>query len=196
LLTEALHRINPGNQYLNLDLSVNMASLAKGTAPTIVGDVQKMPLANASVDVVIYRQVLHYCAELGVALAEARRVLRHEGRLLIGQFVPLNRAEQIWMEPLLALRQPLRKNYFTIEQWSDALAGAGFTLLRSTRIGIKESLDSWLMRYDVAKPNEYAIRRAFNQRDRRMQYPKVWRVGQRVYFRNWFALFVCAKTCC
>ena len=192
LLTEALRTTNPNHTYVNLDLSLSMARYARVAGPTIVGDLHKMPVRSGTMDVLILRQVLHYCSPLAAVLGEARRVLRRDGRLLIGQFVPANRAEQGWMDPILAIRQPLRTNYFSIEDWTDTLAKAGFKLVRSTRIGVKESLNSWLRRYPILLEDEAAVRRAFEQRDRRLRYPQIWSRGCEIFFKNWFALLVFA----
>jgi ArsR family transcriptional regulator len=52
------------------------------------GDLFSLPLETASADVVCLHQVLHYLAEPGAAVAEAARVLKTGGRLLISDFAP------------------------------------------------------------------------------------------------------------
>ncbi|MEE8272620.1 MAG: metalloregulator ArsR/SmtB family transcription factor [Alphaproteobacteria bacterium] len=52
------------------------------------GDVYQLPLPGASFDVAVIHQVLHYLEDPADALAEAARVLRPGGRLLIADFAP------------------------------------------------------------------------------------------------------------
>ena len=52
------------------------------------GDMYALPLADASADVVILHQVLHYAQAPGHAIAEAGRLLDRGGRLLIVDFAP------------------------------------------------------------------------------------------------------------
>ena len=52
-----------------------------------------LPLADGSADSVIIHQVLHYAQQPGAAIAEAARVLRPGGRLLVVDFAPHEREE-------------------------------------------------------------------------------------------------------
>src|SRR5674476_480137 len=52
------------------------------------GDLYDLPLANASFDVVILHQVLHFLDDGARAIKEAARVLRPGGRLLVVDFAP------------------------------------------------------------------------------------------------------------
>lgn len=47
------------------------------------GDLERLPLADASADVALLSQALHHAADPAAALSEAFRVLRPDGRLLI-----------------------------------------------------------------------------------------------------------------
>jgi ubiquinone/menaquinone biosynthesis C-methylase UbiE len=51
-------------------------------------DMYQLPLASASFDAVVIHQVLHYAERPGAVIAEAGRVLRPEGRLVIVDFAP------------------------------------------------------------------------------------------------------------
>jgi ArsR family transcriptional regulator len=52
------------------------------------GDVYQLPLAGDSFDAAIFHQVLHYADRPSLAIAEAARVLRPQGRLVIVDFAP------------------------------------------------------------------------------------------------------------
>lgn len=52
------------------------------------GDMYELPFGDASQDAVIFHQVLHYAEEPEAAIAEAARVLRPGGRLVVIDFAP------------------------------------------------------------------------------------------------------------
>ena len=57
------------------------------------GDMNALPLGEASVDSIILHQVLHYAQQPGSAIAEAARVLAPGGQLLVIDFAQHDRAE-------------------------------------------------------------------------------------------------------
>jgi len=81
---------------LGLDLSVDMLALARarldraGLKHCSVrhGDIYDLALPRDSFDVVIIHQVLHFLDDSARAIAEAARVLRPGGRLLVVDFAP------------------------------------------------------------------------------------------------------------
>ena len=81
---------------LGLDLSLDMLALARnrldraGLRHCSVrhGDIYDLALPRDSFDVVLIHQVLHFLDDGGRAIAEAARVLRPGGRLLVTDFAP------------------------------------------------------------------------------------------------------------
>ncbi len=81
---------------LGIDQSREMLAVARvnleraGLANTIVrlGDMYQLPLADASFDAVVIHQVLHYADRPAEAIAEAARVLRPNGILVVVDFAP------------------------------------------------------------------------------------------------------------
>ena len=57
------------------------------------GDILSLPLHSGSADLIILHQVLHFLDDPSAALAEAARVLKPGGRLLIADFAPHEREE-------------------------------------------------------------------------------------------------------
>ncbi len=66
-----------------------------------VGDITRLPLRDASVDVALLSQTLHHAEEPAAALAEAARVLRPDGRLLV---LDLREHSQAWVTTRLGDR--------------------------------------------------------------------------------------------
>lgn len=73
-----------------LDPSMPMLAVAgaRGVRNRVSGTAERLPLPDASVDVVTMGYALRHVADLGVAFAEFARVLRPGGRLLILEMVP------------------------------------------------------------------------------------------------------------
>ncbi|QJQ33492.1 metalloregulator ArsR/SmtB family transcription factor [Sphingomonas lacunae] len=76
-------------------LRIARTNLAAQSLPVelVQGDFMALPLADASVDSIIMHQVLHYASMPDLAIAEAARVLRGSGHLLIADFAPHDREE-------------------------------------------------------------------------------------------------------
>ncbi len=83
-------------QALGIDQSREMLAVARvnleraGSANGMVrlGDMYQLPLPDASFDAVVIHQVLHYADRPGAAIAEAARVLRPKGVLVVVDFAP------------------------------------------------------------------------------------------------------------
>jgi ArsR family transcriptional regulator len=81
---------------LGIDLSREMLALARANLERAGrrncrvrhGDMYKLPVPSASFDAVAIHQVLHYADDTAAAIAEAARVLRQGGRLVIVDFAP------------------------------------------------------------------------------------------------------------
>ena len=87
---------------LGVDASREMLTLARarlaerglaGRCAVRQADMYRLPFEDESFDVVALQMVLHYAEEPGAALAEAARVLRPDGRLLIVDLGPHGRAD-------------------------------------------------------------------------------------------------------
>lgn len=83
------------------------------------GDLYQLPFPGASFDIAVIHQVLHYLEDPAEALAEAARVLRPGGTLLIADFAP---------HEVAGLREEHAHRWlgFSDEQVADWLRGCGF----------------------------------------------------------------------
>jgi SAM-dependent methyltransferase len=95
-LTEA------GARVIGVDLSVGMLAGVSDPAPLVAADSQSLPLADASLDIVMMMHMLYHVPDPARALAEAARVLRRSGRLLVATNGRRHLAEmnELWL-PLL-----------------------------------------------------------------------------------------------
>jgi ubiquinone/menaquinone biosynthesis C-methylase UbiE len=67
-------------------VNLERAGLANGSVR--LGDMYQLPLPDACVDAIVIHQVLHYAERPSDAIAEAARVLRPEGVLIVVDFAP------------------------------------------------------------------------------------------------------------
>ena len=104
------------------------------------GDMYALPLADASADVVILHQVLHFAHAPAHAIAEAARLLSPDGRLLIVDFAPHEREE-------LRERDAHARLGFADPAMSAWLEGAGLASERSQHLaGGELTVSLWLAR--------------------------------------------------
>jgi len=93
-MLELLHPLY--SKAIGIDASASMLAVARANldragisnAQVRLGDIYNLPLPRDSFDVVTVHQVLHFLDDPERALAEAARVLRPGGRLLIVDFAP------------------------------------------------------------------------------------------------------------
>jgi arsenite methyltransferase len=86
LAEEMAAEVGPEGRVCGVDPSESMLAIARGRATGVeyaAGDAVALPYADEAFDAVIATQVYEYVPDMPAALAEARRVLRLGGRLLI-----------------------------------------------------------------------------------------------------------------
>jgi SAM-dependent methyltransferase len=97
--------VHAGARVVAIDLSAGMLGcLVAQPTGSVVADAQAMPVATASLEVVLAMHMLYHVPEPGRAVREAARVLRPEGKLVaaIGGPRHLVEATELWNELLVA----------------------------------------------------------------------------------------------
>jgi SAM-dependent methyltransferase len=120
-----------GRRVVGLDLSGGMAALAAARLDgAVVGDLRALPLAPASVGgVVAFYSLIHLRrSELAPALAEAARVTRPGGGLLVAVHEGTG---ELTGDEFLGERVPFIASLFTAAELTAAVTTAGFTVVRA-----------------------------------------------------------------
>lgn len=84
-LAAGLRRARPDLVVIGADLSAGMLgrAVAAGAWPLVQADATCLPVADASIDIVVGRGVLHHLPDVAAALAEWRRVVRPGGAVVL-----------------------------------------------------------------------------------------------------------------
>lgn len=115
----------PAARVLALDLVPEMLGAAPQDWERACADAAQLPLADQSVDLVVAGMLLHWCADADRVLAEARRVLRFPGLLLLSTLGPdsLRELRAAWAE---VDRHTHTLAFPDMHNLGDALVRAGF----------------------------------------------------------------------
>jgi 2-polyprenyl-6-hydroxyphenyl methylase/3-demethylubiquinone-9 3-methyltransferase len=144
----APHVAAKGHRHVGLDLSATALPQARahGVVP-VRGDVQRLPFADAVADVVVAGEVLEHVTDLPATVAEACRVLRPGGTLVVdtiadtwwGRFSAVTVGERVPAGPPKRLHDPA---LFVDREELRALAAAGGVVLELT--GLRPSARDYL----------------------------------------------------
>jgi len=118
----AARRVGPAGRVIGVDMTPEMiqrarANAEKGSFPQVefrLGEIEALPVADGTVDVIISNCVLNLSPERDRVLAEAARVLRPGGRLVVSDMVserPIPRIVQGSLDAIAACLPTPRATY-------------------------------------------------------------------------------------
>lgn len=151
---------------VGLDLTPQMLPLAAGLAAErgaanvtfTVGDVDDLPFADETFDVVTCRIAPHHFPAIDRFITEAARVLRPGGLLAVvdnvvpgsrlrGKKAGRQRQAGDYVNAFEKLRDPSHVRCLSYEEWLDALAAAGLTVEAQETLDKRLTFETWAARH-------------------------------------------------
>jgi SAM-dependent methyltransferase len=151
---------------VGLDLTPQMLPPARqlaherGVLNTVftVGDVDDLPFADASFDVVTCRIAPHHFSDIGRFIGEAARVARPAGLLAIvdnivpgsrlrGKNADQQRAAGAYINTFEKLRDPSHNRCLSLEEWLDTLAAAKLVVEACETLDKRLTFETWAARH-------------------------------------------------
>ena len=125
-------------------------------------DVTALPFADATFDVVTSRYSAHHYADPGQAVAEAARVLRPGGRLLLADtMAPEDPALDTFYNAVELLRDRSHVRNWRRSEWTAMMRSAGFTVALVHEMPIELDGDDWVRRIGTSPERTAAIKTVF-----------------------------------
>jgi SAM-dependent methyltransferase len=153
-------RVGPTGFAYGLDMTDEMLELARRNAAEarvsnvefLKGQIESIPLPDASVDVIISNCVINLSADKDAVFAEAFRVLRPGGRLAISDIV-LNRPLPISATRIMALWTGCAGGALVGDDYRDRLRAAGFTEveLQKTQVFDRDDVNGVIAENDQSR---------------------------------------------
>lgn len=143
-------------------IATTMAEAARRGLGNIAGQrgpVEQLPFADGSFDFVASRYSTHHWQDAAAGLREARRVLARAGRAVfmdvISPGVPLL---DTWQQTFEVLRDPSHVRNYSLAEWHELLAAAGFNARTAITFRIRMEFPSWIARMRTPEDHVRAIR--------------------------------------
>ncbi|WP_110600993.1 class I SAM-dependent methyltransferase [Salinicola lusitanus] len=135
-----------------------------GNICTVQGVAESLPFAADSFDVVCSRFSAHHWRDVGLALREARRVLKPGG---LAAFIDVAASEQPLFDSFLQTVEMLRDTShvrdYAPSEWAKMVGEAGLAVIASSRQRLRLDFETWIARMRTPDVMRDAIRHLQSQ---------------------------------
>lgn len=127
-------------------------------------DAERLPFADGHFDVVTCRIAAHHFPDVAAFCAEAARVLKPGGRLLIiDNVAPEDDELDQFINTVEKLRDPSHFREYRLAEWEAFLQGAGLSYTLAHQFTTPMDREDWLVRMNVPEPVAADVRTRFAQ---------------------------------
>ncbi len=129
-----------------------------------LADVERLPFADDSFDLVVTRYSAHHWGQPERALSEFRRLLKADGALLISDIMAReDYAQDTFLQTIELLRDPSHIRDYRISEWRAMLAGAGFATEVLMTFDLTLHFDTWIRRMGAPRQHADMIKAVFDE---------------------------------
>ncbi|MFC3862169.1 class I SAM-dependent methyltransferase [Deinococcus antarcticus] len=138
-------------QVVGLDMAAKMMAHAQKRAAEegrrnsifVRGSAEDMPFPDGAFTLVTSRHAPHHFRDAAKFLAEAFRVLKPGGRLVIADQISPNAEIKPWLDEFHTTRDPSHFTQRTVQEWRELTGAAGFTWVKDTLVPYRMDFDWW-----------------------------------------------------
>ncbi len=129
-----------------------------------LADVERLPFADESFDLIVTRYSAHHWGQPERALAEFRRLLNADGALLISDIMAReDYAQDTFLQTIELLRDPSHVRDYRISEWRVMLTSAGFAPEVLMTFDLTLRFDAWTRRIGTPRQHADTIKAIFNE---------------------------------
>ena len=128
-----------------------------------LADVEQLPYASDSFDLIATRYSAHHWPRPERALAEFRRLLKTDGIVLVSDIMAReDYAQDTFLQTIELLRDPSHARDYRISEWQAMLTRAGFGSEILMQFDLTLHFETWTRRMNTPKQNADMIKSLFN----------------------------------
>ncbi|MBV6472204.1 MAG: Ubiquinone/menaquinone biosynthesis C-methyltransferase UbiE [Saprospiraceae bacterium] len=158
-----ISRLKNFKRRIALDISKEMLSeIEDKSVEKVVGDVEELKFPKNYFDLIICRQLLHYC-DLDVALENIKRVIKKNGLLHVVQVVDFKKVPESWDLKWASFRRVSNRKHSRTKELEDGFNKFSFETLRCEKLILRDSY-SWtdfFLKHNISKEDEKNVRQFF-----------------------------------
>ncbi len=141
-----------------LDLTPAMLEKARTRLDAVhQGSAYALPFEDASFDLAVSRQALHFFDRPARVIEEMARILKPGGQIILGQRVPYGDVDAAFMEEINRLKQPQIRTFMRVEHLSYGLTRGGLSNPQWREYHLWESIQDWVDSPEIPEENKEVI---------------------------------------